>query len=220
MEEQENKKLLFIILILTCSYILYFIAIVNIAYKNNFLIPLHEVNLANISCKSFFDILTLYLPVLIFFLFLKKVHSYEKVNKLSVILLLIYIFLFMFIRDLTIRGGYIFLFCFGVGFSEEMIFRQYLYNSLKVSVKPIMAAVFSGGIWGVMHGILPSITGQYPAWNIILFLKEGIIGILVGLIYIYIMKKTKSIWNCIFLHAIFNYFVYIVNIFRSLAPVL
>ncbi len=213
MAKQEKKKLLFITLILTCAYISYFITVVNITYRNNILIPLHEVNIANILCKFFSDILTLYLPVLIFFLFLKKVRLYERLNKLSVILLLIYIFLFMFIRDLSIRGSYIFFFYFGVGFSEEMIFRQYLYNSLKVSVKPIIAAIVSSGIWGVMHGILPSIINQHEAWNIIFFLKNGIIGILVGLIYIYIMKKTKSIWNCIFVHAIINYLGYIVNMF-------
>lgn len=216
MLKKDKKKLLFITLLLTCIYFLFTIIALNTAYKNNFLIRLQDVDVTNILSKLIFDILTMYLPVFIFFLTLKKVHQYEKPNKLSIILLFVYLLLSIYNiykRDLSIRGIYALFYYLGVGFSEEMIFRQYLYNSLKISTKPAIAVIISGGIWGIEHGILPSIIHQYPMWRTILACSDLLGGVLFGLLYIYIMKKTKSVWNCIFIHSFLDFSGYITDIY-------
>lgn len=73
---------------------------------------------------------------------------------------------------------------------EEVIFRGYLYPVIKRYTEPVIAAIFTGVIFGAIHGQI---------WAVI---PLSIFGILLALLY----EKSGSIWTCILCHAMFNSF--------------
>lgn len=72
--------------------------------------------------------------------------------------------------------------------AEEIIFRGYLYPVVKRYTEPVMAALFTGVIFGAIHG---------NVWAVI---PLAIFGVLLAVLY----EKSGSIWACILCHALFN----------------
>lgn len=72
--------------------------------------------------------------------------------------------------------------------AEEIIFRGYLYPVVKRYTEPVVAALFTGIMFGAIHG---------NAWAMIAL---SIFGVLLAVLY----EKSGSIWACILCHALFN----------------
>lgn len=78
--------------------------------------------------------------------------------------------------------------CVIAPFAEEIIFRGYLYPVVKRFTEPVVAAIFTGVIFGAIHG---------QVWAVI---PLSIFGILLAVLY----EKSGSIWACILCHGMFN----------------
>ncbi|MEO1857296.1 MAG: type II CAAX endopeptidase family protein [Rubritalea sp.] len=72
--------------------------------------------------------------------------------------------------------------------AEEIVFRGYLYPVVKRYTEPVIAAIFTGVIFGAIHGQI---------WAVI---PLSLFGILLAVLY----EKSGSIWACILCHAMFN----------------
>ena len=72
--------------------------------------------------------------------------------------------------------------------AEEIVFRGYLYPVVKRYTEPVIAAIFTGIIFGAVHGQI---------WAVI---PLSLFGILLAILY----EKSGSIWACILCHALFN----------------
>lgn len=72
--------------------------------------------------------------------------------------------------------------------AEEVIFRGYLYPVVKRYTEPVVAAIFTGVIFGAIHGQI---------WAVI---PLSLFGILLAVLY----EKSGSIWACILCHGMFN----------------
>jgi uncharacterized protein len=72
--------------------------------------------------------------------------------------------------------------------AEEIVFRGYLYPVVKRFTEPVIAAIFTGVIFGAIHGQI---------WAVI---PLSLFGILLAVLY----EKSGSIWACILCHGMFN----------------
>ncbi|ADC91598.1 CAAX amino terminal protease family protein [Mageeibacillus indolicus UPII9-5] len=78
--------------------------------------------------------------------------------------------------------------CILVPFAEELLFRGIVLSEFKLCLKPTVAAVMAGILFGLFHA----------DW--IQSIYAGILGIVLGLVYVW----TESIWASIFMHIVFN----------------
>lgn len=90
--------------------------------------------------------------------------------------------------DSQLRLTMIFMACIVAPVTEEFLFRGYLYPVVKRFTEPVVAAIFTGVIFGAIHGQI---------WAVI---PLSIFGILLALLY----EKSGSIWACILCHGMFN----------------
>ncbi len=79
---------------------------------------------------------------------------------------------------------------------EECLFRGMLYPCLKKFVRPSVAAILCGFLFGAIHMALPQLVAL------------SVLGALLCFIY----ERTKRIWVPIFIHAVFNSFNVVVAI--------
>jgi membrane protease YdiL (CAAX protease family) len=77
---------------------------------------------------------------------------------------------------------------------EEFIFRGFLYRSLKSSVGKIWAAIIASGLFALAHGQL----------------NVGIDTFILSLFLIALLEKTSSLVPSILLHAVKNFFAFII----------
>ena len=71
---------------------------------------------------------------------------------------------------------------------EEVFFKGLIYTRLKEGMPTIVAAILSAIMFGVMHGEI--------IWILHAFI--------VGLVFVWIFEKTKSLWPCIVIHIVNN----------------
>lgn len=75
-----------------------------------------------------------------------------------------------------------------IPFTEELVFRGVIFGELKNKIPPVLAAVISSLIFGILHGVSVHIGYAF------------ICGIVLSLVYYY----TGSIWVPYIVHALFN----------------
>ena len=75
-----------------------------------------------------------------------------------------------------------------IPFTEELVFRGVIFGELKNKIHPVLAAVISSLIFGILHGVSVHIGYAF------------ICGIVLSLVYYY----TGSIWVSYIVHALFN----------------
>lgn len=76
--------------------------------------------------------------------------------------------------------------------AEELIFRGYLFGSLRDNISVLPAAIITSAIFGLVHG----------QWNV------GLDTFVLSLALCYLREKTGSIWAGVLLHAIKNGLAY------------
>ena len=97
-------------------------------------------------------------------------------------------------------------------FGEEYGWRNYLVNALK-EVKFWKAALFIGMVWGIWHFPLILMGHNYPnepQWGVLLMV---VMCILLGIIELYFVLKTKSMIVAAVMHGTFNAFAGVVIYF-------
>lgn len=102
------------------------------------------------------------------------------------------------IIDATLEGGFIETFLLVVIFApivEEILCRSLIYGRLKQGMPSIIAAIISSIIFGVLHG------------NPI----QAIYTMLIGLMFVVVFERAKSLWVCIYLHLVFNLTAFILS---------
>jgi membrane protease YdiL (CAAX protease family) len=100
--------------------------------------------------------------------------------------------------DISFNGTELFI-QFGLlamaAFTEELVFRGYILNTLMESFNKWIALLVSAGLFALSHI-------QNPAFDLIPFVNIFIAGLLLGLNYIY----TKNLWFAILFHLGWNFF--------------
>lgn len=78
--------------------------------------------------------------------------------------------------------------CIAAPVVEEMLFRGYMYGTLRDLTHPVFSAVIIGGLFAVVHGNLPALL---PLW---------VFSVLLTIAY----EATRCLWVPIGMHAFFN----------------
>ena len=207
---QSKRQEVLSILICLC-YLCYFYLLAKFQYQNNWLLSLNSIHtFPQLSVRITFDFLAMLIfPLLILFRYRRKlsVLAVQRKNlKLCLWLLLTYLLFFLLHKDFSISGVYkAFFYLVIVAFSEEVIYRGYLYSCIKTSWRT-KAIIISGALYGAMHAILPSILANKSALELLFAMVSQVGGgIIVGFIFISIMEKSQSIFVAILIHALMDY---------------
>ena len=152
------------------------------------LISINSINKNNVGTKLITDFfVVLFVPLILIMVYRRRLKEFKLQFKhifLQYILIGIMIFLFVLHKDFTVGGYYKFFFYLVVvGFSEEFIFRGYVYNQL-FKYNKWLAIIVSGLFWGILHAIL-----DYQIFRI-----GTLIAIITG---VYFYLKDKKIKNSI-----------------------
>ena len=78
--------------------------------------------------------------------------------------------------------------CVAAPVVEEFLFRGYMYGTLRRLTNPVFAAVIIGGLFAVVHGILPALL---PLW---------VFSLLLSIVY----EGTRCLWVPVGMHIFFN----------------
>lgn len=189
-------------------YMIYFYTFLTFAHQNGWLISLKDVSFSNLGIALLIDCGSMLIfPLFIIMICKKKLNEWGfKKSKLAIVLVLIYVLFFILHKDYTINGIYkAFFYLFIVALPEEIIYRGYIYNSLKKSNR-INAIIISGILFGIMHSILPSVISEFSISIMVkdMFNQVGG-GILSSLIFILYLEKGDSIFIPILIHALLDY---------------
>lgn len=208
-----NKKIvnpmIFIVM-----YMVYFFCITKYLYNNNLLIKLNSITPSNVSIKLLDDFLTsLFIVIIIISVTLIRKQSLSHIgitknNSMLVFALLsIYFGIFFIKGDFSLIGIYkCFYYLIVVAFSEELIFRGYLFTSLDRELPTYLSVIISGIMWGAMHAFIPIIINNYSViGSLNAICSELGSGILAGGLFILIYKKSKSLIIPIMIHAILDF---------------
>ncbi len=208
-----NKKIvnpmIFIVM-----YMVYFFCITKYLYNNNLLIKLNSITPSNVSIKLLDDFLTsLFIVIIIISVTLIRKQSLSHIgitknNSMLVFALLsIYFGIFFIKGDFSLIGIYkCFYYLIVVAFSEELIFRGYLFTSLDRELPIYLSVIISGMMWGAMHAFIPIIINNYSViGSLNAICSELGSGILAGGLFILIYKKSKSLIIPIMIHAILDF---------------
>ncbi len=186
------------------------------------LISINSITKNNVGTKFIGDFfVTLFVPLILIMIYRKRLiefklqfmHTYLQYTLIGVMILF-----FILHRDFTIRGYYKFFFYLVVvGFSEELVFRGYVYNELLRHNK-LLAVIVSGFFWGILHAILPGLLAGDGLGQIgIRMLSEIGGGIITGYYFIYLLEKSKSLFIPIYIHAILDYQVGGIGVIAAIA---
>lgn len=208
---RQPKKQEIIAIFVCLSYMGYFYLLTKLQYKNHWLISLNSIHTKSQLCiRITFDFLIMLpLPLVILFRYRRKLGDIEfriHNSNLCIWLLLTYLLFFFLHKEYSIYGIYKAIFyLIIVAFSEEIIFRGYLYSCVKTSWRT-KAIIISGLLYGAMHAILPSILASKSIYELMISMVSELGGgILVGFIFISIMEKSRTILVPILIHALLDY---------------
>lgn len=190
--------------------LIWFYMVSKFFFYNNMLISIHSVTWDNIFIKLEVDYLAmLFFPTIIIIINRKNIKDYNlklESKKEIIILLAVMITFFILHNDFTIRGFYKFFFyLIIISFSEEFLFRGFIYNRLKTK-SVVKAIILSGMLWGIGHAILPSIQSEKSIIQTLFAMRNYVFGgILSGWYFIYLQEKSKTIWVSVLIHALLDY---------------
>lgn len=198
----------------TIIYMVYGFCLMKYLYSHDLLIGLNSINRSNIGIKLLDDFLSSLLVVIIIIsatLIKKQPLSRLGLTKnnstIVAILFLAYMGIFFVKGDFSLIGIYkCFFYLIIVSFSEELIFRGYLFTELEREIPTYLAVIISGMMWGAMHAFIPIIVNNYTltqALNAIVSTLGG--GVLAGGIFILIYKKSNSLIIAILVHALLDF---------------
>ncbi len=214
-----NKKIIYPIALIGI-YMVYFFFIIKYLYNNDLLIAAKNVTISNIGIQLLGDFLTnLLIVIIIMLIMLRKKQSLNITGTtrngkiVACILFAIYIGIFFIKGDFSLAGIYKpFFFLIVVGFSEEFIFRGYLFTELDKELPTYLAIIISGMMWGAMHAAIPIAVNGYSgiqSFSAIISTFGGYTA--VGAIFVLLYKKSNSLIIPILVHALLDYWPVLVG---------
>ncbi|HHW31938.1 MAG TPA: CPBP family intramembrane metalloprotease [Clostridiaceae bacterium] len=221
MNRQRLNVHILVSIVFSLVYTVYFYVVLKLITEQDMLVSNNDITINNIGIKFIGDFFaTLFVPLILTVIYRKKSADF-KLRFMHIyiqyILLAIMIVLFFLHGDFTIRGYYKFFFYLVmVSFSEEFIFRGYIYNELQRHNK-LLAVIVSGFFWGILHAILPGlVAGEGLKLIIVRMLSYACGGIAAEYYFIYLLEKSKSLFIPIFVHAILDYTVGVIGILTAI----
>ncbi|GGC92333.1 CPBP family intramembrane glutamic endopeptidase [Enterococcus wangshanyuanii] len=157
---------------------------------------------------NFFFVFLLMVPIFFKKWPLKKFGITNKKTAIIIILSAVYLTLFIYNQDFTMSGWYTsFYYLIFVAFSEEFIFRGYLFNKIDHEYSFWVSVFISGAIFGIGHAILPTIM---HAESISYFINQALSnvfgqGILASAFFSIVFKKSGNLMVPVLIHAILDY---------------
>ncbi|MGM0175518.1 hypothetical protein IGI53_002954 [Enterococcus sp. DIV0788_1] len=200
---------------LTFLYGVFFYFSTSFLWNKGWLISLNDITSQNIWIKFLSDtIINLLFVILIFTLLFLKNRSlsemgFTKNSRLASILLLgVYLIMFLSHGDFTVRGYYLaFFYLVIVAFSEEFIFRGFLFTQINQEYGFGTGIIISGLLFGAMHGLLPTIVTNGSLADLFTNISSNLLGqgIIGGGLFALVYKKSGTLFVPILIHAILNY---------------
>lgn len=198
---------LFTVLIIYCCFIFNGYWVIHSTFSSKNIISLSNISIDNICQRLLIDLILCLPIILILNIFFIKSKEIFKINKSCLFCFCLLTFSFFVCHDYSIRGIYIFFYSiFLISLSEELLFRGYMYPTLK-KVNLIFSFFLTGCLFGISHIIVPSIMYEWSLpkiiYNIIPLIGWGIYHNSI-LIYLYI--KSNTLFVPITFHGLTNYF--------------
>lgn len=196
-------------------YLIYLYVLMAYFWQNGWLIRGSELTASNLKLRFLVDFAG-YL-VMVFVLILVTVVQEKSTKSLGLTsqnnyltggLLLLYLAMFVGNQDFTLKGYYQAFFYLGVvAFSEEVIFRGYLYGKIEKEYGFLSGVIISGIFFGVVHAFLPSIMENASIGVLVRKMLSEVIGqgILGGAVFVILYKKSGTLYVPILVHGLINY---------------
>lgn len=203
--------------ILGIWFFLWMFLICYFTVKNNLFISIDNITRDTIFSRFLFDFFALSVVALIIIVINRKNLEYFRLciqSKYEILILAgVMILLFFLHNDYSIEGFYHFYFyLFFVAFTEEFLFRGYLYNRMREDSRKY-AIIISGICFGIGHAVLPSILTNADLLQLLWAMASTIGGgILSGWYFIILQERSKTIWIPVLVHAILDYTVGIIGL--------
>lgn len=188
-----------------------------IAYEEQkgLLISLNEITSLNFTIKFLCDFASSLLPVIVLLVItaikkrqIRNLGITSKKPVLIGILFFIYLVMFFVNGDFTIKGYYTaYFYLIIVAFSEEFIFRGYLFTALERETGFRGAVAISGMLFGAAHSLMPAILYEFTPLEFIISIFSNLIGqgVLMGGIFALLYKKSNTLFVPVLVHAILDY---------------
>ncbi len=214
-----SKKIIYPIALIGI-YMVYSFFVIKYLYNNDLLIAVNNITKVNIGIQLLGDFLAnLLIVIIIISIMLRKKQSLNITGTtrngkiVACILFAIYIGIFFIKGDFSLAGIYKpFFFLIVVGFSEEFIFRGYLFTELDKELPTYLAIIISGMMWGAMHAAIPIAVNGYSgiqSFSAIISTFGGYTA--VGAIFVLLYKKSNSLIIPILVHALLDYWPVLVG---------
>lgn len=210
----EKSKSILLPIFLTVSYLIFSYFFMSNLYSKGLMVSIKDLSEINVGTKflcDFMNSLLIVLVILSIVIYQKKPFSEVGVTLRSPMIIsvlsAIYIVMFLLNSDFTIKGLYAaFFYLVIVAFSEEFIFRGYLFTAIDSQFNFWIAAIISGMLWGVPHAFLPSIINSYDTVGFVISVLSQLGGgILMGAVFAILYKKSKTLFVPVLIHAILDY---------------
>lgn len=209
-----NKNIIGPIVVVS-GYLIYLYFFMTYLWQNDWLIKGTELTTSNLKLKLLGDFLgNVAMPlaiILVTYVQEKSVRSLGLTLEKATLtggLLLLYVVLFIGNQDFTLKGYYqAFFYLCVVAFSEEVVFRGYLFGKIDKEYGFWSGAIISGIFFGIGHAFLPSIMRNASIGMFFREMLSDVIGqgIVAGAIFAILYKKSNTLYVPILVHAIINY---------------
>lgn len=212
--KEKILKILFPIL-LTLSYTVLMYLWIRYEWENGLLISVQGAAPIDIGAKFLYDCISSLLIVIVI-LFIAMLHK-RPVNdmgintnspKLVAILFLAYVAMFLVNGDFSAKGFYAaFFYLVIVAFSEEFVFRGYLFSAIDKEFGFRIAVVISGILFGAVHAFIPAIVNDYNMFEFIIEIFSHLLGqgVLGTAFLSMLFKKSKTLFVPVLIHAALDY---------------
>ncbi len=208
------KKILFPTLI-TLLYAVFSYFFMRYAWENSLLVSVRGSSPIHIGRKFLCDFVSGMLIVILLLaitLIRKKPLSELGITLRSPVLIAVlsaaYLAMFIWNGDYSAKGFYAaFFYLVVVAFSEEFVFRGFLFTAIDREFGFWIAAVISGLLFGAVHAFMPSIKYNYDTSRFIQEIMSNLLGqgILGGAVFALLYKKSKTLFVPVLVHAILDY---------------
>ncbi|MBL1225787.1 CPBP family intramembrane glutamic endopeptidase [Enterococcus sp. BWR-S5] len=157
---------------------------------------------------NFLIIFLLLLPVILKKWSLEEFGLTKKSSVAVIVLSIVYSILFIYNNDFTLEGYYTFFyFLVFVAFSEEFLYRGYLFNKIDQEYGFWISVIISGLFFGIGHAMLPTIMQGESLSFFITQAMSNILGqgIFSSLLFSLAFKKSSNLLVPVLIHAILDY---------------
>ena len=211
----EKLKNISFPVIITLVYIGFFYFCVSFYVDKELLLSIRELSSINVGPRFILDFIASLLVIIVILvktLVRKRPLSdfglTVELPVITAILLVIYAGLFFYNGDFSLIGFYTaFFYLVIVAFSEEFVFRGFLFTSVNREYNFWVAAITSGLLWGAAHAVVPIVIHGGDIVASVLNELGG--GIAAGTGFAFLYKKSRTLFVPVLIHAILDYSGYI-----------